>query len=380
LKIPNEPYELETEDKIDPSLVSVAGEEWRLLYDALGRVTTAVIFTDGRESGRLAFHYDVAGHIVQMEKTGEFTEKTLFLVLDSVYSLAVAFVAAGLATEATLLTRATEATLLTRATEATLLTRATEATLLTRATEATLLTRATEATLLTRATEATLLTRATEATLLTRATEATLLTRATEATLLTRATEATLLALAANFPLTSPAQAIQIWGPVGAFLQTLPTGELGVDLYRIGGTALTARNWSPDFKTLTDNTDTDKYRVLPLAKGKTSILKSGQSSGVASTNLHTVTNGKTFYLVSASLNIILNAAGPIAGSGYLEVDTAGDGVFRRILYLSCYNSAAAPAAATNPSIPMPFSAASVFRVRTDVANYYGDGCIMGWEE
>lgn len=476
VKSPDEPYGLETEDKIDPSLVVVAGEEWRLLYDALGRVTTAVIFADGRESGRLAFHYDVAGHIAQIEKTGTFSEKTLFLVLDAVYANAVILGALPnpypvLVGNWPLTYAATQSGLWNVGINNWPLTYAATQSgiwsvgvnnfpatydVLDRAARllgiiygnlgqldqnlvggrnlATVDLRSVSGGVLSNtdfvadirslhnyiedrfadSVYATLPVSGSTAVVQWQHTGAIrvvpygLKRSDTTVAMVFETSDANDLYTdpcdraarllgrvygsqgqqiqqkAATFEtLTDPVDRAArllgiIYGNLGQMDQVLVGGRnlQTQDLRSVSGTAQTARDWSSDFKTLTDNTDTDKYRTIPMAKGKTSILKSGNATGVATTIIYTVTAGKVFYLVGCAHTSV----GPAAGcASVLQVDTGGDAVFRNLLKL---DSVATSAVATSltPSIPMPFVAGSVFRVTSNIAGLVADASIIGWEE
>jgi len=156
-------------------------------------------------------------------------------------------------------------------------------------------------------------------------------------------------------------------------------------LTKWGGTALTGRDISLDTKVLTDTKDTTAVAVttIPKAKGKTTI-RAWAEAGNGFSTIYTVTGSKTFYLVSAALSGFAYTTS-VAGNVSLDVDTGGNGVFIALLSSYLTSGAAGTALPTtnlslSPSIPMPFTAGTVFRARAVNANIYADCMIMGWEE
>jgi hypothetical protein len=122
--------------------------------------------------------------------------------------------------------------------------------------------------------------------------------------------------------------------------------------------------------------------VLPKAKGKTPIVK-GAVVGNNVATVYTVTAGKIFYLVSATL---VGIASAVTSSGYasLDVDTSGDGTFRPLLKAAMYGVTGSTISycplSLSPAVPLGFAAGTVFRVYSGSLNVEADGCIMGWEE
>ena len=160
-------------------------------------------------------------------------------------------------------------------------------------------------------------------------------------------------------------------------------GDPDCNIVKWGGTALTSRDITPDIKQLSDMEDADKLVVMPKAKGKTTIVSgAGVVNGV--TTLYTVTAGKTFYLVYGSV-FSTTLAAAVSGTGYIQVDTAGNGSFRNLALVSPRSLTGAvtmpsSSLSVTPSVPMPFAAATVFRVNSDAANLFVLATIMGWEE
>jgi len=160
-------------------------------------------------------------------------------------------------------------------------------------------------------------------------------------------------------------------------------GDPDCNIVKWGGTALTGRDISLDLKTFTDAMDTDKHRVLPLAKGKT-IITVGQAAENGSTILRTVTAGKTFYLVAATLQTYIYVT-TSNGTCYVENDVGGNGAFTQFMYSSVglvgsTDIGRMAMQSISPSIPMPFTAGTVIRVTSNAANTVGRATIMGWEE
>ena len=87
-RTPDEEYPIEPYSGDMRREIEQPGEDWRFTYNANNQISNAVIIASGREIGRLIFHYDAAGLLVQVEKSGEFSEKTLYCVLDAVYQVA----------------------------------------------------------------------------------------------------------------------------------------------------------------------------------------------------------------------------------------------------------------------------------------------------
>ena len=166
----------------------------------------------------------------------------------------------------------------------------------------------------------------------------------------------------------------------------------GMNTSKWGGTALTGR----DITTLLDHLnvnldtraseatlvaalDTDKFRVLPMAKGKTTILKNNGRGGVGTVNLYTVTAGKTFYLVHAQA-VHTDTVANERSYGQLEVDTGGDGVFRSLIMTDCHGLNTMTAV-ISPNGLLSFPAGSVFRFQIWAGAGGGlNGVISGWEE
>jgi hypothetical protein len=124
-------------------------------------------------------------------------------------------------------------------------------------------------------------------------------------------------------------------------------------------------------------------RVLPKAKGKTTIRKNARAINVATTGLHTVSAGTVFYLVGGNLQSGFTGASTGA-SGYLEVDIAGAGVFTPLIRNEIRTSALIDAGLSSTplvlAVPMPFAAGTVFQVRNDAANCISSSSVFGWEE
>jgi hypothetical protein len=127
----------------------------------------------------------------------------------------------------------------------------------------------------------------------------------------------------------------------------------------------------------------NQMSVTPKAKGKTTIIKSADAANTT-TVIYTVTAGKTFYLAYANLVAYLGGSS-ISPDAYLEVDSAGNGVFRPIVHIQGATAVATTLYPTfvmpvTPSIPLPFAAATVFQVRITSASSIAHASIMGWEE
>lgn len=122
--------------------------------------------------------------------------------------------------------------------------------------------------------------------------------------------------------------------------------------------------------------------VLPKAKGKTTIVKSGQGNNTPNV-FYTVTAGKTFYFHGGSLTVTVTAASK-GYLGNLQADTAGDGVYRTLC--AVYGNTNAPAlqwgGQNNISTPagLPFPAGTRFRTISDDAAIFAYGTILGYEE
>ena len=123
--------------------------------------------------------------------------------------------------------------------------------------------------------------------------------------------------------------------------------------------------------------------VIPKAKGKTTITKYAAFDTGANNTLYTVTTGKTFYLVGASVSVYSTAAittGGLSAGGDFGVSTGI--IIMEIGATATYQPKVWFSQAYTPSVPMPFAAGTVFSL------YKGDttsttnirGCIMGWEE
>lgn len=152
-----------------------------------------------------------------------------------------------------------------------------------------------------------------------------------------------------------------------------------------GGTALTGRDISLDLKTLTDAfiTAASAIRTLPMAKGITTIVKNaGVVNGTAT--VHTVTNGKTFYLTGGWIQVKAYASS-VNDSGHLDVDTGGNGVFRVLGTVTVWTPASTVAGCVGTCqvttcAAMPFPSNTVFNIISGAANVAANGGIMGWEE
>jgi len=156
-------------------------------------------------------------------------------------------------------------------------------------------------------------------------------------------------------------------------------GDPDCNIVKWGGTALTGRDITPDIKQLSDMEDVDKLVVIPKAKGKTTIIKNISAVTNTSVNFYTVTAGTTFYLVSAGCSATQVGTNP--GDIFLEVDTGGNGIFRPLVVSTLAGVAGTVnRSSVSPSVAMPISASSVFRVRSNQAGLYGNGEILGWEE
>lgn len=118
------------------------------------------------------------------------------------------------------------------------------------------------------------------------------------------------------------------------------------------------------------------------ASGITTIYKS-ISANNAVNNIHTVTAGKTFYLVSLQLAVTNNGSGNFQ-TGNVQADTGGDSSFIALLVVSVTTDAVitinSDSVLLTPSVPMPFTAGTVFRVSSYDANVYSYAQLIGWEE
>jgi hypothetical protein len=122
-----------------------------------------------------------------------------------------------------------------------------------------------------------------------------------------------------------------------------------------------------------------QFVVTPKALNKTTIIQFANQAGVGSTNVYTVTAGKTFYLVAAVVYAIDTTALQVS-SATLEVDTGGNGVFR-IIANTVVTGASSSGFPLSFGVPMPFAAASVFRVHvySGAAGSFS-ASITGWED
>ena len=174
-------------------------------------------------------------------------------------------------------------------------------------------------------------------------------------------------------------------------------GDPDCNIVKWGGTALTGRdittlldhlNVNLDTRaseaTLIASLDTNKFRTLPIAKGKTTIRRNAAVTAGGTAVIYSVTAGKTFYLVSAWCSLTLQAAN-MTGVGGIDCDTGGDGIFGALALVSAWTATGAvnsgsPTLSITPCIPMPFTAGTLFRVLVSGPNLECDGGIMGWEE
>jgi cytoskeletal protein CcmA (bactofilin family) len=125
------------------------------------------------------------------------------------------------------------------------------------------------------------------------------------------------------------------------------------------------------------------FEVLPKAKRVTTIVADNVVTSTGSATIHTVTAGTVFYLSRSWIASIAFSTGQTT-STYVEVDTAGNGTFRKLATVMLATSTLINATSGNmsasESVPMPFPAASVFRVTTETTSIYSRGGIVGWEE
>jgi hypothetical protein len=154
-------------------------------------------------------------------------------------------------------------------------------------------------------------------------------------------------------------------------------------LSKWGGTTLTGRDITPDIKQLSDMEDVNKLMVIPAAKGKTTIYM-GTATSNASATIKTVTAGKTFYLCHANLTVSGTAV-YLNGSGFLEADTGGNASFAQLARYDIWTSTTATqgpvgSVPITPAVPVPFTAGTVFRVRSNQASVNASGTVIGWEE
>ena len=120
-----------------------------------------------------------------------------------------------------------------------------------------------------------------------------------------------------------------------------------------------------------------------LLAGRTAIVESGTNDGAAtSTTLYTVTAGKTFYLVSATMNYFNRITATIPSWGALKVGSSNILIVESCaiaggdaIYVNQSNSLA-------PALPLPFPAGTVFYLAKSSAStqHRTSGSIFGWEE
>ena len=156
-----------------------------------------------------------------------------------------------------------------------------------------------------------------------------------------------------------------------------------MDFKKWSGTPLTGRDISSDLQTLTDNSIANTYRVRPMAKGITTIT-AGNAATNTTTNIYTVTAGKTFYLTYAMLSQAWTAASIALSSGYLLYQAGGAGGDLYLIWGAGSTSALidryGQIVPLTPSVPMPFTAGTIFKVQSNAVNLTAVATIMGWEE
>jgi hypothetical protein len=118
--------------------------------------------------------------------------------------------------------------------------------------------------------------------------------------------------------------------------------------------------------------------AAPLA-GKTIIAVSNLNfTPNTTTTLYTVTAGKTFYLLYAWLQINSTADGQ---NGTLDAGAAGNTILRLGAGLTgTYNIRIDKSTTITFPYPIPYAAATTFRVTSTHANLYPAAGIIGWEE
>lgn len=134
-------------------------------------------------------------------------------------------------------------------------------------------------------------------------------------------------------------------------------------------------------KTLTDlDTDLANIRAdLPvrIARTVTLVQKTGAvDNGTAI--VHTVTNGKTFYLTAATARISVYAAGG-ALSGFLAIRNGSDTFVTEIIGLNCAEAVAGDFGSISFPVPVPIAAGYDIYVYAS-AKATCRGNIWGWEE
>lgn len=120
-----------------------------------------------------------------------------------------------------------------------------------------------------------------------------------------------------------------------------------------------------------------------LLAGRIAIVESGINSGSnATVTLYTVTAGKTFYLVAATINYFNRITATIPSWGALKVST------KNMLLLESCAVAGGDAVYVNesvslaPALPLPFPAGTVFALAKSSGStqHRTAGTIFGWEE
>ena len=109
-----------------------------------------------------------------------------------------------------------------------------------------------------------------------------------------------------------------------------------------------------------------------LLLGKTIVLKGNSGTG-GNIIIHTVTAGKTFYLLSACLSIQSTAIDTV---GYLHIGAQAN----KMLYVAVGNAAGQSAVAVSFSHPIPVAALTNIALSQESGTGEVFGSITGWEE
>lgn len=109
-----------------------------------------------------------------------------------------------------------------------------------------------------------------------------------------------------------------------------------------------------------------------LLLGKTLIYKGNSGSG-GNIIIHTVTAGKTFYLLSACLSVQSTAIDTV---GYLHIGVQAN----KLLYVAVGSAAGQSAVAVSFSHPIPMAALTSIALSQESGTGEVFGAITGWEE